>query len=159
MQYQDLGQHAITGPAKCVVLDMTAGLHGHNITCGHFFTSKKWPQRVQSNGTSPNLLPYYSPQRTGLHFNWKFSSMKTVLYYSKRNKDVPLISRLHINDAMSTREEKKPSSDLDYNRNKGGVNNLEKVCYFLSLNFHHHFLFYFFKSTQGHDDEMPFHIE
>ncbi|GLD71287.1 piggyBac transposable element-derived protein 4-like protein [Lates japonicus] len=52
--------------------------------------------------------------------------MKTVLYYSKRNKDVPLISTLHRNDAMSTREEKNPSADLDYNRNKGGVDNLEK---------------------------------
>lgn len=36
---------------------------------------------------------------------------------------------------MSTKEDKKPNAILDYNRmNKGGVDNLDKVCWFLFFN-------------------------
>jgi hypothetical protein len=40
--------------------------------------------------------------------------------------------------AVSTREDRKHNPVLDYNRNKGGVDNLDKACYFLS------YVLYFF---------------
>lgn len=38
------------------------------------------------------------------------------------------MTTLHRDAAESTREDKKPNAVLDYNKNKGGVDNLDKVC-------------------------------
>ena len=46
----------------------------------------------------------------------------------KKRKTVLLMTTLHRDAAVITREDKKPNAILDYNRNKGGVDNLDKVC-------------------------------
>lgn len=50
-----------------------------------------------------------------------------VSYLPKRNKNVVLLSTLHKTVEISDREDRKPAIILDYNRNKGGVDNLDKV--------------------------------
>ena len=60
-----------------------------------------------------------------------------VSYCPKKRKNVFLMTTLHRDAAVITREDKKPNAILDYNRNKGGVDNLDKVCWFL-------FFMYFF---------------
>lgn len=83
------------------------------------------------------LLPYW-PQRTRLKFHLSFSFTEThivVLYCSRsKNKNVFLMGTHHSDDAVKTRESRRPKTVLHYKRNKGGVDNLDKVCCFLSLN-------------------------
>ena len=45
----------------------------------------------------------------------------------KKNRNVVLLSTWHAEADVSDREDKKPIIALDYNRNKGGVDNLDKV--------------------------------
>ncbi|CAK6979463.1 piggyBac transposable element-derived protein 4-like, partial [Scomber scombrus] len=49
-----------------------------------------------------------------------------VSYCPKKRKNVLLMTTLHRDAVVSTREGKKPNAILDYNRNKGGVDNLNK---------------------------------
>ena len=51
-----------------------------------------------------------------------------VSYCPKKMKTVLLMTTLHRDAAVSTREDKKPNAILVYNRSKGGVDNLNKVC-------------------------------
>jgi hypothetical protein len=50
-----------------------------------------------------------------------------VSYLPKRNKNVVLLSTLHKMPEISDCEDRKPAIILDYNHNKGGVDNLDKV--------------------------------
>lgn len=50
-----------------------------------------------------------------------------VSYLSKKNKNVVLLSTVHTEADISDREDRKPAIILDYDHNKGGVDNLEKV--------------------------------
>ncbi|KAL7866079.1 hypothetical protein SRHO_G00113260 [Serrasalmus rhombeus] len=54
---------------------------------------------------------------------------KTILvsYCPKRNKNVLVMSTMHKDASLSTREDMKPQMILDYNSMKGGVDNLDKV--------------------------------
>ena len=45
----------------------------------------------------------------------------------KRNKNVVLLSTLHKMAEISEREDRKPAIILDYNHNKGCMDNLDKV--------------------------------
>ena len=59
----------------------------------------------------------------------KFSFTPTttlVSYLPKRNKNVVLLSTLHKTAEISDREDWKPAIILEYNHNKGGVDNLDK---------------------------------
>ena len=50
----------------------------------------------------------------------------------KKRKNVLLMTPLHRDATVSTREDKKPKKAiLDYNRNKGGIDNLDMVCFFI----------------------------
>lgn len=61
-------------------------------------------------------------------FSSKFAFTHTLeSYCPKKRKYVLLMTTLHRDTAVSTREDKKPNAILDYNRNKGGVDNLDKV--------------------------------
>ena len=52
-----------------------------------------------------------------------------VSYLPKKNKNVILMSAVHKDAAVSESEQRKPQTVLDYNRNKGGVDCLDKVTY------------------------------
>lgn len=126
---------------------MPAGLKGHNITCDHFFTSYAFGQelllkKLTMVGTirwnKPELPPALLVTQDWDNFCSRFTFTDThtvVSYCPKKRKNVLLITSLHRGGTVSTREDKKPNAILDYNRmNKGGVDNLDKVCWFLFFN-------------------------
>lgn len=122
-----------------VVLDVTEGLRGHNVTCDNFFTSYELGQQLLKRkitmvGTvrknKPELPPALLATKEREVFSSKFAFTPTttlVSYIPKKNKNVVLLSTLHTDAGISDREDRKPSIILDYNCNKGGVDNLDKV--------------------------------
>ncbi|XP_056256775.1 piggyBac transposable element-derived protein 4-like [Seriola aureovittata] len=122
-----------------VVLDVTEGPRGHNVTCDNFFTSYELGQQLLKRkitmvGTvrknKPELPPALLASKEREVFSSKFAFMPTttlVSYLPKKNKNVVLLSTLHTDGDISDREDRKPVIILDYNRNKGGVENLDKV--------------------------------
>lgn len=137
------GKPTSGGPEKNqgmrVVLDVTDGLRGHNVTCDNFFTSYELSQQLLKRkitmvGTvrknKPELPPALLATRGREAFSSKFAFTPTttlVSYLPKRNKNVVLLSTLHKTAEISDREDRKPAIILDYNHNKGGVDNLDKV--------------------------------
>ncbi|KAE8298350.1 hypothetical protein D5F01_LYC02844 [Larimichthys crocea] len=122
-----------------VVLDVTEGLRGHNVTCDNFFTSYELGQQLLKRkitmvGTvrknKPELPPALlaSKEREVFSSKFAFTPMTTVVsYLPKKNKNVVLMSTLHKDSDISDREDRKPVNILDNNRNKKGVDNLDKV--------------------------------
>ncbi|XP_029697657.1 piggyBac transposable element-derived protein 4-like [Takifugu rubripes] len=122
-----------------VVLDVTEGLKGHNVTCDNFFTSYELGQQLLKRkitmvGTvrknKPELPPALlaSKEREVLSSKFAFTPTTTLVsYLPKKNKNVLLLSTLHRDGVISDRGDRKPVIILDYNRNKGGVDNLDKV--------------------------------
>ncbi|XP_064814049.1 piggyBac transposable element-derived protein 4-like [Oncorhynchus masou masou] len=138
------GKAAGGGPEKNqgarVVLDLTEGLPaGHNVTCDNFFTSYELGQRLLERdltmvGTvrknKPELPPalLQSKDRQVSSSRFAFTPTATLVsYLAKRNKNVLLLSTRHAEPDVSDRRDRKPALILDYNRNKGGVDNLDKV--------------------------------
>ncbi|XP_064867074.1 piggyBac transposable element-derived protein 4-like [Oncorhynchus nerka] len=138
------GKAAGGGPEKNqgarVVLDLTQGLPaGHNVTCDNFFTSYELGQRLLERNLTmvgtvrknkaelpPALLE--SKGRQVLSSRFAFTPTATLVsYQAKRNKNVLLLSTLHAEPDVSDRRDRKPALILDYNCNKGGVDNLDKV--------------------------------
>ncbi|CAJ1086718.1 activating transcription factor 7-interacting protein 1 isoform X3 [Xyrichtys novacula] len=122
-----------------VVLEMTEGLRGHNVTCDNFFTSHELGQvllkkKITMVGTvrrnKPELPPALTATRGREVFSSKFAFTQdttVISYMPKKSKNVILMSALHKAAEVSTGEDKKPAIILDYNANKGGVDNLDKV--------------------------------
>ncbi|XP_014912949.1 piggyBac transposable element-derived protein 4-like [Poecilia latipinna] len=122
-----------------VVLDVTEGLRGHNVTCDNFFTSYELGQQLLKRkitmiGTvrknKPELPPALLTTKERKVFSSKFAFTPTttlVSYLPKKNKNVVLMSTLHKDGDISNREDRKPNIILDYNHTKGGVDNLDKV--------------------------------
>ncbi|XP_047206254.1 uncharacterized protein LOC124858308 [Girardinichthys multiradiatus] len=120
-----------------VVLDVTEGLRGHNVTCDNFFTSYELGQQLLKRkitmvGTDrknkPELPPALPASKEREVFSSEFAfkpNTTLVSYLPKKNKNVVLLSTLQTD--ISDREDRKPIIILDYNRNKGGVDNLDKV--------------------------------
>ncbi|XP_070982190.1 piggyBac transposable element-derived protein 4-like [Oncorhynchus clarkii lewisi] len=137
------GKAAGGGPEKNqgmrVVLDLTTGLSGRNVTCDNFFTSYDLGQRLLERNLTmvgtvrknkaehpPALLE--SRGRQVLSSRFAFTPTATLVsYLAKRNKNVLLLSTLHTEGHISDRRDRKPFLILDYNCNKGGVDNLDKV--------------------------------
>ncbi|XP_052348595.1 piggyBac transposable element-derived protein 4-like [Oncorhynchus keta] len=137
------GKAASEGPEKNqgmrVVLDLTTGLSGCNITCDNFFTSYKLGQRLLERNLTmvgmvrknkaelpPALLE--SRGRQVLSSRFAFTPTTTLgSYLAKKNQNVLLLSTLHTKGHISDRRDRKPAVILDYNCNKGGVDNLDKV--------------------------------
>ncbi|XP_071029739.1 piggyBac transposable element-derived protein 4-like [Oncorhynchus clarkii lewisi] len=137
------GKAAGGGPEKNqgmrFVLDLTTGLSGRNVTCDNFFTSYDLGQwllernltmvgTVRKNKAElpPALLQ--SRGRQVLSSRFAFTPTATLVsYLAKRNKNVLLLSTLHTEGHVSDRRDRKPALILDYNCNKGGVDNLDKV--------------------------------
>ncbi len=122
-----------------VVLDLTTGLQGHTVTCDNFFTSYALGQELLKKkltmvGTvrknKPELPPALLTTRDRAALSSIFAFTEThslVSYCPKRHKNVLLMSTCHKDAKISDREDKKPEVILDYNRCKGGVDNLDKV--------------------------------
>ncbi|XP_042164312.1 uncharacterized protein LOC112226371, partial [Oncorhynchus tshawytscha] len=91
-----------------VVLDVTDGLTGHNVTAPLALLATRGREAFSSKFA-------FTPTTT------------LVSYLPKRNKSVVLLSTLHKTAEISDREDRKPAIILDYNHNKGGVDNLDKV--------------------------------
>lgn len=80
--------------------------------------------------SKPELLPAQlaSKDREVFSSKFTFTPMTTVVsYLPKKNKKVVLMSTLHKDSDIGDREDRKPVIILDYNLNKGGVDNLDKV--------------------------------
>ncbi|KAI3361653.1 hypothetical protein L3Q82_002020 [Scortum barcoo] len=78
----------------------------------------------------PELPPALLASKEREVFSSKFALTPTttlVSYLPKKNKNVVLLSTLHTDSDISDRGDRKPVIILDYNRNKGGVDNLDKV--------------------------------
>ncbi|KAK0141262.1 hypothetical protein N1851_021704 [Merluccius polli] len=72
------------------------------------------------------LLAMKKRKVTSLMF--AFTDRATVVSYCpKKGKNVLLMSTMHKDDVMSTRKDRKPQMVLEYNKTKGGVDNLVKV--------------------------------
>lgn len=122
-----------------VVLDVTEGLRDRNVTCDNFFTSYELGQQLLKRkmtmvGTirknKPELPLALLPPKGRAVFSSKFAFTPTtaaVSYVPKKNKTVLLVSTKHTEAEVSNRHDRKPVIILDYNRNKGGVDNLDKV--------------------------------
>ncbi|XP_014060865.1 piggyBac transposable element-derived protein 4 [Salmo salar] len=137
------GKATSRGPEKNqgmrVVLDLTKGLSGHNATCANFFTSYELGQQVlernftmvgtvRKNKTElpPELLASKGRQVLSSRFAF-MPTITLVSYLAKKSKNVLLLSTLHTQADISDRHDRKPAVILDYNCNKGGVDNLDKV--------------------------------
>ena len=132
-----------------VVLEMTEGLRGHTVTCDNFFTSyalgeELLKRRLTMVGTvrknKPELPPALLATRERAKFSLEFvftSTHALVSYCPKKRKQVVLMSTLHRDAAVRATEDKKPQMILDYNQNKGGVDNLDKVLHFFHVSFIH----------------------
>eukprot|EP00064_Thunnus_orientalis_P011091 superscaffoldBa00001567_g11121 len=124
---------------KRVVLEMTEGLKGSTVTCDNFFTSyalaeELLKRKIALVGTvrktktelPPQLLQ--TRQRAPLSSLFAFTRTHTaVSYIPKRGKIVLLLSTKHREPAVSDTEKKKPTIFTDYNRCKGGVDNMDKL--------------------------------
>ncbi|KAL7371437.1 hypothetical protein ABVT39_027058 [Epinephelus coioides] len=120
-----------------VVLDLTRGLSGRNVTCDNFFTSYDLGQRLLRRGLTmvgtvrknkPELPPALLATRERAVFSCRFAFMHTTLavsYLPKRSKNVVLLSTLHTVPKVSDQPDGKPSVILCYNANKGSVDNLD----------------------------------
>lgn len=79
----------------------------------------------------PELPPALLATQDRDRFSSRFAFTNThtlVSYCPKKRKNVLPMTILHRDAAVSTGEDKKPDGILDYNVNKGGVDNLDKVC-------------------------------
>ncbi|XP_056092518.1 piggyBac transposable element-derived protein 4-like [Rhinichthys klamathensis goyatoka] len=122
-----------------VVLDVTKGLWGHTIFCDNFFTSHALSQELLKRkmtmvGTirrnKPELPPALLATKDRARFSSMFAFTETqclVSYCPKKRKNVLLLSTLHRDTSVSSRDDKKPQIILDYNKSKGGVDNLDKM--------------------------------
>ncbi|XP_035768532.1 piggyBac transposable element-derived protein 4-like [Neolamprologus brichardi] len=122
-----------------VVLDMIEGLQGKTITCDNFFTSydlglQLLRRKLYVVGTvrrnKPELPPALVSKMNRARFSSKFAFTEThalVSYHPRKQKNVLLMSTLHRDAVLSTRDDKRPKIIEDYNRNKGGVDNLDKA--------------------------------
>lgn len=122
-----------------VALDLTEGLRGHTVTCDTFFTSFALAEELLRRElalvgaikrTKPELPPQLLAARQRQILSSVFAFTKTtmaVCYVPKRGKNILLLSTKHRKPAVSNRE-KQPAAILDYNKCKGSVDNLDKVC-------------------------------
>lgn len=128
------------GQGKRAILDLTEGLKGVTLTCDNFFTSSSLAQellrkKVALVGTIRANKPELPPKLKQIKERDVFSSLfafttttTAVSYIPRRGRNVLLLSSKHREPAVHQDEKQKPQIIIDYNRCKGGVDNLDKVC-------------------------------
>ncbi|XP_048855420.1 piggyBac transposable element-derived protein 4-like [Brienomyrus brachyistius] len=127
--------------AKNVVLELSEGLRGHNITFDNFFTSFSLGQELLQRhltmvGTvrrnRPELPPALLTTRgRRLHSSeFAFSQNTTlVTYIPKNNKNMLLMSTFHNKPNITQRQDRKLEIIIDYNKTKrgGGVDTMDQL--------------------------------
>lgn len=134
-------------PGPRVMLDVTEGLRRHTIFCDHSFTSHALSQellkrRLTMVGIIGKNKPELPPALLATEGRACFSSMFAFTGTQSLVSYCPLLvlqRTLHRDASVSSRDGKKPTIILDYNKSKGGVDNLDKVFIYLL-----HFLFIYF---------------
>lgn len=133
------GEPAEVNQGMRVVLQMTEGLQGHVVTCDNFFTSFELAEELLKSkialvGTIRQNKPEIPPvlrQTKGRPIytsTFAFTLRHTLVsYIPRRGRNVLLLSTKHRTPEVSDGEKKKPVIIDDYNRCKGGVDNLDKV--------------------------------
>jgi len=120
---------------------VTEGLTGRNVTCDNFFTSYELARLLLlRNNTVVGTVRKNKPelpaallacgQRPVFSSMFAFTPDATLVSYLPKKsgkKNVVLLSTKHARGDVSDRADAKPLVVLDYNRNKGGVDNLDKV--------------------------------
>ena len=103
-----------------VMLIVTEGLRGRNVMCDNYFTSYElaW-QRLERKITVIGTVRKTKPEL--------LTGLLAVKGREVKNKNLVLLSTWHSEADVSDREDGKPVIVLDYNRNKGGVDKLDKV--------------------------------
>ncbi|XP_049456868.1 piggyBac transposable element-derived protein 4-like [Epinephelus fuscoguttatus] len=126
------------GQGKRVVLQMTQGLEGRTVTIDNFFTSYELgtellKRKMAMVGTVRKGKPELPPQLVNVLGREVLSSIfahtathTVVSYVPKKGKNVVLMSTKHREASISEEVHKKPMIILDYNKSKGGVDNLDK---------------------------------
>ncbi|XP_035854995.1 uncharacterized protein LOC118494664 [Sander lucioperca] len=115
-----------------VVMDLTKGLRGpRNVTCDNFFTSYELARLllIERHLTMVGTVRKNKPELPSQSSKFAFTPTVTLVsYVPKRNKNVVLLSTLHMGDArVSAGRHAKPDIILHYNSTKGSVDNLDKL--------------------------------
>lgn len=133
------GERAEINQGMRVVLELTEGLQGHNVTCDNFFTSFPLSEELlrQKNtlvGTIRKNKPELPPQLLQTKGRGVFSSVFTftmthtaVSYVPRRGRNVLPLSSKHRTPRVSDDPKRKPHIIKDYNKSKGGVDKLDQV--------------------------------
>lgn len=131
------GEARVVGLAKQLVLDLTRPYYGtnRNIFIDRYFTSFGLLEELLTNGLTmtgtvmsnrrdvPKAMK--TVRQCALYqsrFLWNQERRAVLLSWApKRNKNVLLMSSMHMDNAISDREDRKPVIIMDYNAGKGGV--------------------------------------
>lgn len=126
---------------KRVVLDLTEGSRGRNVTCDNFFTSydlavelKKRDMTIvgtiRKNRKELPPLMINMKKKPVYHSEFVFDHTRKVTlvsYVPQTNRFVTLLSTVHKTKEVSTEEKKKPAIISYYNSTKGAVDTLDKM--------------------------------
>lgn len=139
LQVCKAGDRAEVNQGMRVALELTEGLQGNVVTCDNFFTSfalaeELLKRKVALIGTIRKNEPELPPRllqtrgRAVLSSAFAFTLTHTLVsYVPRRGKNVLLMSTKHRTPDVSGEGKRKPVIIQDYNRCKGGVDNLDKV--------------------------------
>ncbi|KAM4036366.1 LOW QUALITY PROTEIN: piggyBac transposable element-derived protein 4-like [Anomaloglossus baeobatrachus] len=119
-----------------VVLDLTQGLKGQNVTCDNFFTSYQLGQvlmkrKITMLGTirKNKPLPQGILSKRDIYSSMFYFTKDTtvVSYVPKKFKQGILMSTMHHDSKISNRDDRKPDIILEYNATKGAVDTLDQL--------------------------------
>lgn len=138
---RDRNCHPEVKQGQRVVLQLTEGLEGRNVTCDNFFTSHELAIELKKRkmsivGTIRKNRKEIPPVLVDMkkkpihHSEFVFdlqNKITMVSYVPAKGRYVTLLSSYHTRKEVSVDEHKKPEIILFYNATKGGVDLLDKV--------------------------------
>lgn len=124
-----------------VVLELTTGLSGQNITCDNFFTTYQLGVELKKRNMTllgtvrknkkfipPYIMDMKREPVASSRFVFDHSLGATMVsYVPKKNRLVLLFSTMHSDNKVSSEDHKKPEIILDYNKTKGAVDTLDQM--------------------------------